>query len=102
MSKYIRIIYLYVICFITLLMIIAGFINTVNAVATYIFPSKYNYYYDKYDSDYGSQQIMIDEQNKRTRELKNIITSASILVVATPLFFYHWSKIENERKKMEV
>ena len=113
-SKNIRTIYLYLVCLITLFMVIGGLIFTINSITEYIFPDNYTpYYYDYIDESFENGKISIEnyekyielnkyqndlEQKNRQREqLKEIIYSASVFVVALPIYLYNWRKIEKDR-----
>lgn len=101
MSKNIRIIYLYLVCLITLFMIIGGFVSTINSFAEYFFPTNY---YGSYSYYYDAEEIAnenIRKQNDKIDNLKSAVTSIALLVVAIPVFAYHWKKIEKDRKELE-
>ena len=98
MSK-IRTIYLYLVCLVTLFMAIGGFIGGVSYLAQSFFPTSYSsIYFDDYDYGYDKA----DSDNEKVRNLKYSITSFALLVVSAPIFMYHWKKIEDERKELEV
>ena len=39
------------------------------------------------------------ELAEKTRNLKSIFSAIAVLLVASPLFVYHWSRIEKDRKE---
>ena len=45
----IRTIYLYIVCFITLGMVVSGIASVVNNIASYYYPDSYIFYENKYD-----------------------------------------------------
>lgn len=117
-SKNIRTIYLYLVCFITLFLVIGGTIAAIYSLATTIFPTSYNYsYYNelKYDEDYLklSDQEAKDyekrykeiyekqhEENilrEKNRNIKEVIYSLAFVVVALPIYAYNWKKIEQDK-----
>ena len=104
MAKNIRIIYLYIVSFIALAMMVIGFIYTVNAIASYCYPVVYYYgsYYDydeeNYNYDYN-EELARETRNEKRECLREGISYASVTVVGTCLFAYHWRKIQNERKE---
>ncbi|MDD2627705.1 MAG: hypothetical protein PHR25_01365 [Clostridia bacterium] len=104
MSKNIRILYLYIISFIALCMIVGGFIGTVNGIASYYHPSVYHYYteYNNASDSTYKENYEIRKRNAKRDSIKESITTASIVVIGAPLFMYHWSKIQEERKEGEV
>lgn len=98
MKSYFRILYLYIISAITLVMIVGGVIATLSSVAEYKYPQKDNYssYYDD-DEDYAEQIY-----NEEVKNVKMIFTDMAVVLVAIPLYVYHWRRIEKERMEMEV
>lgn len=105
MSKYIRIIYLYIVSFITLGMLVGGIISFVNSVTEYFYPTDYIFFreenVDKYDyKEYSlidESETQIEKENARIRQIKEIATNTAIIVVAIPLYIYHWKKVQTER-----
>lgn len=102
MKSYFRVLYLYVISAITLAMIVGGVIATFNAVAEYKYPhSYYSSYYDDED-DYDYEEIQEKKYKEDVRNAKMIFTDIAVVLIATPLYVYHWGRIEKERMEMEV
>lgn len=97
MSKNIRIVYLYLVCLISLFMIIGGFVATINSFAEYFFPTNYYSYYDETDIS----RRKIQEKNDKIDSLKSAVTTIALLAVSTPVFIYHWKKVEKERNELE-
>lgn len=122
MSKNIRTLYLYIVSFIALSMIVGGIVSTVTAVASYNYPqvyyyysdTKYNYDYNEYDNkDYYSNSTTQTQENynqellkrittKKREHLRGIFSSVAVVIVGTPLFMYHWGKVEQQAKKEGV
>lgn len=103
MAKYIRIIYLYVVSFISLGMLVAGIVATVSSITEYYFPTDYvffreeqtsSYYYSTDDASKGE----IDKRNEQRKQIKEIATDVAIVALAIPLYTYHWKKIQKERE----
>lgn len=109
MAKNIRILYLYVVSFIALVMIVAGFISVVNSIASYCYPVVYYYHssykYDDYNNkvyDYSyAEGLARETRNEKRESLREGISYSAVTVVGTCLFAYHWKKIQNERKEGE-
>ena len=105
MAKNIRILYLYLVSLIALVMMVVGFISTVNRVASYYYPVVYYYPYDKYDNNtyaYNYDEGLAREtRNEKRENIKEAISYSAVTVVGTCLFTYHWKKIQNERKEEE-
>lgn len=106
MAKYIRIIYLYVVSFISLSMLVAGIVATVSSITEYYFPTNYVFFREEQTSSYyystdDVSKSEIDKRNEQRKQIKEIATDVAIVVLAIPLYTYHWKKIQKERE-MEV
>lgn len=116
-TKNIRILYLYIVSFLALMAIIYGIVNLVEKVTNYVYPVDYSYnqsYVDGYtekkytiqdDNEYTTQNnndITIQRNNVQVRTLREMFTSIAIILVAVPLYGYHWTMAQKERKKEEV
>ena len=108
MTKNIRILYLYIVSFIALVMIVTGFVATVNAITSYMYPVVYyyggSYYSDKDDYSYYSinqydEGLARETRNERKESIKEGISYVAVTAIGSFLFAYHWKKIENERKE---
>lgn len=121
-SKIIRTIYLYLVCLISLFMVVGGLISAISEFAEIVFPS--NYYsnaYDKYiDKEYFSNNYnLTDEQfdkymqaqkeerdaeyklelkRQKNNNIKSVINSLSFVIVGLPIYVYNWKKIETEKE----
>lgn len=118
-SKNIRTIYLYLVCLITLFLMVGGIISAIYSTANLVFPTSYysNYYEDlRYDDKYqqlaGDEALQYekdfkdkyDKQNQeallreKNRNIRDIIYSLAFVVVALPIYAYNWKKIEEDKK----
>lgn len=107
MSK-LRNIYLYLVSFVALMMIIAGTIFTVQSITDVLFPTN-NYFQPEMMDKTGnitsedkktSQENQIRQvENQKIESKKNVAKSVAVVVVALPVFMYHWRKIEKEKKE---
>ncbi|QNU65983.1 hypothetical protein EHE19_013955 [Ruminiclostridium herbifermentans] len=117
MSK-LRNIYLYLVSFVSLMMILIGLIFTVQNITDVLFPT--NYYYEAYPIQ--KTPSMTEEEFKRYEEeqkineynqkmnynnqlinsKKNVAKSIAVVIVALPTFAYHWRKIEKEKKEQAL
>lgn len=99
-SSNIRVIYLYLVALITIGMIIGGTIAIITTTADLLIPEKeINYtYLSGSDSKY-EEQVAISErtQEQLIRDIKEVIYSVAVVVVAIPFYAYSWRKIEQER-----
>lgn len=102
-----RNVYLYLVSFVSLMLILIGLIFTIQNLTDLLFPT--NYYYDTLPIDKNRQMTEEEkkayeesqrksEQNQRTERSKNVAKSTSVVIVALPSFIYHWRKIEKEKK----
>lgn len=103
MSKNIRIVYLYLVSLITLGMIVIGIVCTITATTSYFFPvvNYYNYYKeDELHNEYDyEEQLAINTRNEKKQSIREAISSVSIVAIGAPLYIYHFSKIQKERKE---
>lgn len=118
-SKNVRTIYLYLVCLITLFLMVGGFISAIYEFSNLIFPTSYYSTYSedfKYDSEYkdltGQAALEYEQQYKeqwekekaaqllreRNRTIKDIIYSFAFVAVSLPIYAYNWRKIEEDKK----
>jgi hypothetical protein len=98
----IRNIYLYLVAFVTLLMMIFGIIFTIQNTIDFMYPESRPYY--NIDSKMTAEDKLIAEANQKEQiaadllmNKKNIVKSIIVVVITLPVFIYHWRKIEKER-----
>ncbi|MCE5191778.1 MAG: DUF5671 domain-containing protein [Actinomycetia bacterium] len=100
-----RNIYLYLVCLITLMMVIFSVVNIVRSTVELIYPDP-GYMYEvpaEKGGTSGLSQAQIDQQNmaqaqqSKRQAVLGLVGGAAMLVVAGPLYIYHWRKIETER-----
>jgi len=99
-----RNIYLYLVCLITLIMVIFSVVNIVRASVELAYPDPgyYSVPVEKGGTS-GMTQAEIDAQNKLQRQQSqrqaglSLVGGVAMLLVAGPLYVYHWRKIETER-----
>lgn len=121
----IRNVYLYLVSLITLIMMVVSCAQLINlALITWVFPkadSSYLYYGPKPaptsmrapDEKRTPEQIATDdaraqkqweedkqhsEEQRIAQKYRDLVQNISFLLVATPLFLYHWSVIRKDRK----
>lgn len=118
--------YLYLVSLITLIMMVVSCAQLINlALITWVFPkadSSYIYYGPKPvpgaemktpDDKRTPEQIAADdaraqkqweedrehsEEQRVAQKYRDLVQNISFLLVATPLFLYHWSVIRKDRK----
>lgn len=111
-----RHVYLYLVCFVSLMLVITGTIRGVMACADYFFPQ--NYYtpspidiYNRYNTPDGKQTVLkevIDQQvayetaqtktNVRMGAFGELKRGLAYVVVTLPVWIYHWRRIQIEVK----
>lgn len=109
----IRRVYFYLVAFATLIMIIISGTMLVNSLLDIIYPVNYSEYTppikDKYPPDMlknypnitqddlikaGEQEKVYNQQNTRYYRYRNFFDALSLLVIAAPMYFYHWRWIK--------
>ena len=102
-----RLLYLYLFSFVGLLITIIGSIQLLDlALKTYVFKvTEYSYYPEpvKLDGEMVVDQEELarrnqeEQANQRKRQFSN---SLAMLLVATPVYLYHWATIKKEDKQI--
>ncbi len=104
-----RNIYLYLVCLITLIMVIVAAVGLVRSTVELVYPDP-GYYYSgpiekegaRTEADIKAEQEAQEEQSRRQAVL-NLVGNGAMLLVAGPLYIYHWRKIEVEHaEKPEI
>jgi hypothetical protein len=108
-----RNIYLYVVCLITLIMVIVGAAGTIRSVAELVYPDAGYYYgYYGYTEPYPTkpvaepsegpteEQLAEQERYARAQSVRQGVLSLAgnlaMVFIAGPIYLYHWRKIEME------
>jgi len=104
-----RNVYLYLVSFVSLMMILMGVIFTVQNITDVVFPT--NYYemppIEKTGSLSVEEQKIYTENQKRYEEnrsiesKKSVAKSIAVVLVALPTFAYHWRKVEKEKNELK-
>jgi hypothetical protein len=99
-----RNIYLYLVCLITLIMVIVATVGLVRSTVELVYPDPGYYYSAPIDKGGTDERTQEDIDAERTSQLEqsrrqailNLVGNAAMLLVAGPLYIYHWRKIEVE------
>lgn len=101
-----RNIYLYLVCLITLIMVIVAAVGLVRSTVDLVYPDP-NVYIEKTPVDENGRPIYKAEEWEAQQEsqrastrryaILEIVGNAAMLLIAGPLYVYHWRKIETER-----
>ena len=105
-------IYLYLVCFVTLMMIVFGFISFLSNVGRVIFPDQYSYYYQtlmEMEREYvnNKQEVPPVTEMERIRDerltserararaflLRDLISSLAVWLIPIPFYIYHWRRV---------
>ena len=100
-----RNIYLYLVCLVTLLLIIFAVVDTVKSLVELAYPEPSPGYGIRPVMPTGEQtqapdeaevarQQQIQRQWSIRNALLNLVRNVTMLIVAGPIYFYHWRKIE--------
>lgn len=99
-----RNLYLYLVCLITLVIVIFASVNLVRAVVELVYPDP-GYYITvpmstdgKPTADKAELELQQKSQIEQTTRYSvlSLVSSGMLLLVAGPLWIYHWRKIERK------
>jgi hypothetical protein len=100
-----RNIYLYLVCLITLIMVIVGTATAVRGVVDILYPDP-GFYSERpldekgnpmyTDEDWQRQQDL-QKQSTRRYAVISLVGSLAYVFIAGPVYIYHWRKIESEK-----
>ena len=99
-----RNVYLYLVCLITLVVSLFAAVSLVRAVVSVAYPDPYNYGYyypmepaaEKLDPEEIERQEQLAEDGARRQALLDVVSSATTLLIAGPLYVYHWRRVQKE------
>jgi hypothetical protein len=99
-----RNVYLYLVCLITLVVSIFAAVSLVRSTVALIYPDPgyYGYYPvepvdgGKVDEEERERQEQIAEDAQRRQALLDVVGAATTLVIAGPLYVYHWRQVQAE------
>ncbi|MCL5987035.1 MAG: hypothetical protein M1371_10830 [Actinobacteria bacterium] len=104
----IREIYFYVVCLIAIIIFIIGLVGLADGIINYLKPNTYMTISNLIPSYKTQYPTMSDEElnklmereianslaNERNFALKSMIRSAIMIIIAIPLFAFHWKKAQ--------
>ncbi|MCL4441488.1 MAG: hypothetical protein M1609_13125 [Firmicutes bacterium] len=105
----IRRVYLYLVSFTTLMMMVFGTVMFFQGVVNLVYPNPQNSYETKFSrpvpAEKGGgglqltdaeikQQAKQEQAQARYYQIKQMIDSLMLLIVALPVYLYHWKKIQ--------
>jgi len=99
-----RNIYLYLVCLITLIMVIVGAVGVIRSGVELLYPEPTMT--EPLPKDESGKPAMTEEEWQRQQEIGrkssqrwaiiNLVGNAALVVIAGPIYVYHWRKIEVE------
>ena len=99
-----RNLYLYLVCLITLVVSLFAAVSLVRSTVGLFYPDPG--YYGYYESAGGSGEGLSEEEierqeemardSQRRQEVLNLVGSATTLLIAGPLYVYHWRRVQAE------
>jgi len=108
----IRTVYLYLVSFVTLIMMIVGTVQTVDAIVTLVYPPPLYYPIPEAPKiPTPDQNVPVEllqerarieqqrqEQQVRYERVRLLAGALALLAVALPIYLYHWRKVQEEAK----
>jgi len=104
-------IYHYLVCFVTLMMIIAGAVQGVNNLVDYFWPPRISWpTLESVERHLGpeadeetirqhlEQERSEAQQNHQNRSLRNFLRSVIWVGIALPVYLYHWRRISRQNQ----
>ena len=99
-----RNLYLYLVCLITLIIVIFSAVGVVRGAVELVYPDPNYFGFESIpDGEKGLTEEEIAEREKaaadsqRRSALLGIVYSGTLLLIAGPLYVYHWRRIQEER-----
>lgn len=106
----IRTVYLYLVCFVSLMMIVIGGVEGIQAIGNYFYPepefgpSPYVYETKLRDTNLSPeamQQQIQDEKERQGRQARynqfqRVLSSVALIGVGLPVYLYHWRRIREK------
>ncbi|HZL06338.1 MAG TPA: hypothetical protein VFE45_13145 [Coriobacteriia bacterium] len=101
-----RNIYLYLVCLITLIMVIVGAATAVGSIVEIAYPDP-GYFQEKAPLDETGKPVYSEEEWARQQDAQTessrrysvlgLVSSLAFVFIAGPVYLYHWRKIETEK-----
>jgi hypothetical protein len=97
-----RNVYLYLVCLITLVIAIFATVSVVRSVVELLYPDP-GYYGVEVSKTPGlseaeqKRQEALARDSQRRQSVLGLVGSGTLLVLASPLYVYHWRRIQTER-----
>lgn len=110
-------IYIYLVSFVTLMMIVFGLITFFRNAMNYVYPTSYSYYQTLMDIEYEylntnrpvppvaelekirEQRLELEKrsiQDNRINQMRNLISSLAVWLIPIPFYLYHWRRVKKD------
>jgi len=109
-----RNIYLYLVCLITLIMVIVGAATSIRSIVELAYPDPYygGYYAEPIPIEKGGTGVELTAEERAEQErlakaqstrqgVLSLAGNLAMVFIAGPLYIYHWRKIETELATVE-
>lgn len=105
-SVSVREIYFYIVCIISIIIFIIGLVGLSDGIINYLKPNTYLYQEKfSYETQYPNlseeeinnlmeKEIANSVANERTFALKSMLRNTIMIIIAIPLFAFHWKKAQ--------
>lgn len=103
-----RNIYLYLVCFVTLLIVIFGVVNLVRSSVELAYPDPMYYGPVIPDRDGNIDPVEQERQERAARDSQRrnavlgVVTSGTFVLIGGPVYLYHWRRIQDEHPAPSV
>jgi hypothetical protein len=97
-----RNLYLYLVCLITLVVSIFAAVQFVRSTVSLLYPDPgyYGYYYEAPGDDLTAEEQQRQEElardSQRRQSVLDMVGGATTLLIAGPLYVYHWRRVQAE------
>ncbi len=94
--------YLYLVCLITLVVSLFAAVSLVRSAVGIFYPDPgyYGYYEAPPGEEISDEQIArqqeLGERSQQRQEVLSLVGSATTLLIAGPLYLYHWRRVQAE------
>ena len=97
--------YLYLVCLITLVMVIFSAVNLVRHAVELAYPDRAAFAYEPFYGPNGERKPDPEELRRREQALADsqrrqavlgLVGSGALLLIAAPAYVYHWRRVQSE------
>jgi hypothetical protein len=100
--------YLYLVCLITLVMILFAAVNVVRGTVQILYPDPAPFAYEPAYGPEGGQELapaeraereQAIEESQRHQAVLSLVGSGAMLAIAGPAYLYHWRRVQSELRR---